>query len=93
MTHAYAIFFEVSFLKFISIWIQEHHFSSLQRETEKLHADIEKMHSELRFDPHLSHVPFNFEITINLATTDKAKLHCSAAGMRLTKSLRANAWI
>lgn len=29
---------------------QEHHFSSLQRETEKLHADIEKMHSELRYE-------------------------------------------
>ncbi|KAJ8485570.1 hypothetical protein OPV22_018055 [Ensete ventricosum] len=29
---------------------QEHHFSLLQRETEKLHADIEKMRSELRYE-------------------------------------------
>ncbi|KAJ7978525.1 protein FMP32, mitochondrial [Quillaja saponaria] len=29
---------------------QEHHFSLLQRETEKLHSDIEKMRSELRYE-------------------------------------------
>lgn len=29
---------------------QEHHFSSLQRETEKLRGDIEKMRSELRYE-------------------------------------------
>lgn len=29
---------------------QEHHFSSLQRETEKLRVDIEKMRSELRYE-------------------------------------------
>lgn len=29
--------------------MQEHHFSLLQRETEKLRNDIEKMRSELRF--------------------------------------------
>lgn len=29
--------------------MQEHHFSTLQRETEKLRGDIEKMRSELRY--------------------------------------------
>lgn len=29
--------------------MQEHHISLLQHETEKLHNDIEKMRSELRF--------------------------------------------
>lgn len=30
------------------LFLQEHHFSLLQRETEKLRGDIEKMRSELR---------------------------------------------
>ena len=29
---------------------REHHFSLLQRETEKLRTDIDKMHSELRYE-------------------------------------------
>lgn len=39
-------------LSFADQWyvsVQEHHFSLLQRETEKLRSDIEKMRSELRY--------------------------------------------
>lgn len=45
---------------FLHLVLQEHHFTVLQRETEKLRGDIEKMRSELRFCSFLStlsHIP------------------------------------
>ncbi|MBA0631511.1 hypothetical protein Godav_000382 [Gossypium davidsonii] len=40
----------VFFLNGYFLVMQEHHFSMLQRETEKLRGDIEKMRSELRYE-------------------------------------------
>ncbi|KAH7517747.1 hypothetical protein FEM48_Zijuj09G0097100 [Ziziphus jujuba var. spinosa] len=44
--------------------LQEHNFSMLQRETEKLHGDIEKMRSELRYE--LDRVTAGQRLDLNL---------------------------
>lgn len=52
LIHVLLFFFNIADVKYAcncaSIMMQGHHFSLLQRETEKLKDDIEKMRSELR---------------------------------------------